>query len=90
MEINRVRNRLFGMLSGAVLACLMLEPSDERALMYSRIYFFALHGIIATYAHSEETVEQLMERLRETFEQTFEVFLNGLKTKLTSGTGNGG
>ncbi|TFE25581.1 TetR/AcrR family transcriptional regulator [Cohnella luojiensis] len=81
MEINQVRNRLFAKLTGTVQGCLRLEARDERLLQYTRIYFFTLHGIVATYMNSEETVEQLMGRLMPTFQQAFEVLLVGLKQK---------
>lgn len=79
MEINQIRNKMFGKLSKAIEVCLELAPGDGRLLLYSRIYFFTLQGIIATYANSEESVEQLMGRLIPTFEQAFEVLLIGFK-----------
>ena len=81
IEINQARNKLFGKLTGAIQACLSLDSQDERLLLYTRIYFFNLHGIIATYTHSEETVEQLMDRLLPTFQTSFEVLLIGIKNK---------
>ncbi|RKP54371.1 TetR/AcrR family transcriptional regulator [Cohnella endophytica] len=82
-EINQVRNKLFGKLTGAVRECLHPATDDGGALLSARIYFFALHGIVATYIHSDETVEQLMGRLSETFRITFEVLLTGLNDKAT-------
>lgn len=79
IEINQIRNHMFGLLSNAVRECLQLQLDDERQLLCTRIYFFALNGILSTYAHSEEAAEQLMERLTLTFQQTFEVVLAGLK-----------
>lgn len=80
-ELHQTRNRLFAMLSGALRACLRSGISDEGLLAYSRIYFFALHGIVATYASSEETVDQLLARLAPTFELTFEVLMVGIRRK---------
>lgn len=84
MEINRLRNKLFGKLSDIVRECLHLSSEDERVLLSARVYYYALHGIIATYAHSEESDEQLMDRLRPTFLHTFDVLLAGLKEKTKS------
>ncbi len=81
LEINRVRNELFAKLTSSMQACLRLKPDDERLLMYTRIYFFTLHGIISTYINSEETVEELMGRLTPTFQAAFEVLLRGFNTK---------
>ena len=81
-ELNRLRNRMFGLLSEAVRACLPLEQQDERSLLCARIYFFAVQGILSTYAQSEETAEQLLARLTPTFETTFDVVLAGLKANL--------
>jgi AcrR family transcriptional regulator len=82
LEINKVRNELFGRLTGIIQACLQLNPKDERLLMFTRIYFFTLHGIVATYKHSEEQTEQLMGRLTQTFQEAFEVLLSGIKHQL--------
>ncbi|WP_027088285.1 TetR/AcrR family transcriptional regulator [Cohnella panacarvi] len=81
MEINRLRNRLFGQLAGIIRECLRLQPQDDRIWMSARVYYYALHGMISTYAHSEESAEQLMERLQATFLHTFDVVLTGLQTQ---------
>nr|WP_255807494.1 TetR/AcrR family transcriptional regulator [Cohnella mopanensis] len=82
LEINKVRNEMFGKLTGVLQACLRLGREDERLLMCSRIYFFTLHGIVSTYTHSEESVDQLMGRLRPTFLAAFGVLLSGFKEML--------
>lgn len=82
LEINRTRNALFAKLGVSLQECLQLEPKDERLLMYTRIYYFTLHGIVASYTHSEEPVEELMGRLTETFLEAFEVLLSGFRNKL--------
>lgn len=84
LEINKVRNRLFGKLTEVLQTCLRLEREDERLLMCSRIYFFTLHGIVSTYTFSEESVDQLMGRLTQTFQAAFEVQLGGLKAMISS------
>ncbi|MBO9597116.1 MAG: TetR/AcrR family transcriptional regulator, partial [Cohnella sp.] len=81
MEINRLRNQMFGQLSDIVRESLQLPPQDERVLLSARVYYFALHGIISTYAHSEESAEQLMDRLQTTFLHTFDVMLAGLRAR---------
>ncbi|WP_458127013.1 TetR/AcrR family transcriptional regulator [Paenibacillus sp. Z3-2] len=78
MELNQLRNSMFAKLTGVIADCLGNDPGPERSLLYSRIYFFTLNGMISAYAGSEEPVEQLMERLRPTFEHTFEVLLKGI------------
>lgn len=83
MELNQLRNRMFAKLTEVIAAYLGHNPLPERSLMYARIYFFTLNGIISTYASSEEPVEQLMERLRPTFEHTFEVVLKGIAASNT-------
>lgn len=82
LELNRIRNRMFALLSDAVRDCLSLAADDERALLGARIYFFALQGILATYAQSEESAEQLLARLTPTFETTFDVVLSGLRSRV--------
>lgn len=82
LELNRIRNRMFGLLSDAVRDCLSIAADDERALLGARIYFFALQGILATYAQSEESAEQLLGRLTPTFETTFDVVLSGLRSQV--------
>ncbi|WP_135555609.1 TetR/AcrR family transcriptional regulator [Paenibacillus cymbidii] len=78
LAINRLRNQLFGLMQTALQQCLPAER-EEQALANARIYFFMLHGIVATYAHSEETAEGLMERLVATFDEAFDVVMAGLR-----------
>lgn len=81
LEINQARNRLFEKLTLVIQECLENRLREEHLLMYTRIYFFTLYGIIATYAPSEETVKQLMDRLTPTFEASFDVMLSGLRKR---------
>ncbi|MGR7946743.1 TetR/AcrR family transcriptional regulator [Paenibacillus sp. M.A.Huq-81] len=83
MELNRLRNKMFGKLAGALQACLELAPDDERVLMYTRIYLFTLNGIISTYSESDETEGELMERLHPTFQTSFEVLLSGFRHQIS-------
>lgn len=86
-ELNRMRNGLFAMLQQAVQACLPTPYTGEQLLAYSRIYFYTLQGIVATYTNSLETEEQLMERLGATFDEAVEVLLIGFTHKLNQGAG---
>lgn len=79
LEVQRLRNQLFGLLRQAVQECLQLEEGDDRLLAYARIYFFTLHGIVSTYTNSAETLDVLMTRLAPTFELAVEVMLTGFK-----------
>jgi AcrR family transcriptional regulator len=81
LEINQIRNQLFAKLSDTLKKSLELAEHDERLLTISRIYFFTLHGVVATYTFSEETVDMLMDRLSQVFRETFEVLLLGFKSK---------
>lgn len=86
-ELQILRTKLFALLRSALLQCLPDEKNEERALAFARIYFYTLHGIIGTYTHSEETMEQLMERLAPTFERSVEVVLAGCKQLMEKGEG---
>jgi AcrR family transcriptional regulator len=84
-ELNRTRNGLFALLQKAVQQCLPTPHSVEQLLAYSRIYFYTLQGMVATYTNSEETVEALMDRLGTTFNEAIEVLLIGFTHKLKQG-----
>ncbi len=79
LEVQKLRNRLFGLLRQALQDCLPLPPSDDRLLAYTRIYFFTLHGIVGTYATSAESVDLLEERLASTFDLAADVMLAGFR-----------
>ncbi|MGO0062674.1 TetR/AcrR family transcriptional regulator [Brevibacillus fluminis] len=79
LEINKLRNDIFATLARMVQASLQLAVTDEQLLMCTRIYFYTLHGIVATYEHSAETVEMLMSRLTPTFRQAIGVLLSGFR-----------
>ncbi|MDR0270779.1 TetR/AcrR family transcriptional regulator [Paenibacillus sp.] len=84
MEINQIRNQLFGLLMQVVRDCTGLMEGSERLLAYTRIYFYMLHGMVGTYQYSEETAEELMQRLADTFDEGFEVLLLGFREKTKS------
>jgi AcrR family transcriptional regulator len=81
LEINKKRNELFDLLQRGLKECFEAELPKEQLLLFSRIYFYTLQGIVATYTYSEESVEALMERLSYTFNEAFEVLLHGFKQK---------
>lgn len=82
LELNKVRNELFGLLTEALQACLRIDRSDERLLAYSRIAYYTLYGIVGTYTHSSESAEQLLARLTPTFRDAFEALLIGFAHKM--------
>ncbi|OAB43771.1 TetR/AcrR family transcriptional regulator [Paenibacillus glacialis] len=81
-EINTMRISLFKLLEQSLQHCLVIEGNDELLLMYTRIYFYTLHGIVSLYTRSEEPLESMMERLLPTFEESIEVLLIGFKERL--------
>ncbi|MED1954749.1 TetR/AcrR family transcriptional regulator [Brevibacillus centrosporus] len=88
-ELQIQRTRLFEVLRRALIACLPEHDQQDENLAFARIYTYTLQGIIGTYTHSEETVEQLLERLKPTFELSLEVLLEGCKQVLRRGEGRG-
>ncbi len=84
LEVNKIRIALFNLLQQALQQSLEDTRQDkERLLASSRIYFYMLYGIAATYKHSEETPEQLLNRLTPTFEEAIHVLLHGFKKEMT-------
>ncbi len=77
--LNRLRLEIFGLLAAALRAALGLAVEDERSLGYSRVFFFMLHGIVATYDQSKESVASIIERLASTFAKAVEVCLAGFR-----------
>jgi hypothetical protein len=75
--LNKLRNQLFALLQSALLDSLPAGIREEDALAYARIYFYALHGIVATYSQSEEPLQSLLQRLSPTFELTVDVLIAG-------------
>lgn len=84
-QLQQLRTKLFALLRKALLQCLPQTAEEDLALAHARIYFYTLHGIVGTYTHSEETMEQLMERLAPTFELGVEVVLAGCKQIMERG-----
>jgi hypothetical protein len=86
LEIQSIRNQMFGLLRQAIQACLDAKYSDELVLAYARIFFYTLHGILATYKGSEEELTALMERLAPTFELAVDVMIAGFNTNAKRGS----
>lgn len=85
LEVQQMRNQLFGQLREAVQQALPPGQTDEQVLAYARIHFFTLHGLISTYAASEEPLDALLERLAPTFDLAVEVMLAGCNHIATTG-----
>lgn len=85
LEINRLRNYLFGLFEKGLQEALGLADGDERILMNARIYYYMLHGMIRTYSQGEETVEAVMDRLEPTFDEAVDVLLAGFQDRFKNG-----
>jgi AcrR family transcriptional regulator len=85
LEVQAMRNHLFGMLQQAVQKALPPGQTDERLLAYARIHFFLVHGILDLYANADEPLDRLMERLTPTFDLAVEVMLAGFKQTASPG-----
>lgn len=81
LEINKLRLNLFAQMQEQLKEILQLQPYDDRLMLYSRMYFYMLHGIISTYIQSEENYEALMNRLAFTFEEAIDALFLGLAMK---------
>jgi AcrR family transcriptional regulator len=86
LEVNRLRNRLFGLLRQAVGDVLPAGLGEEAVLAYARVSFFTLQGILGTYIQSQEPLEKLLARLSPTFDLAVRVLLAGIEQT----AGNGG
>jgi len=85
LEVNRLRNELFGLLMRALAGCLPPGIGEERLLACTRITYFMAHGIVGTYRHSPESPDELMARLGPTFRDAFQALLIGFKTLIREG-----
>lgn len=82
LEVQRLRNSLFELVGKALKEALEIDLEDDVLLAYTRSYFFLLHGIVASYATSEASVDALFQRLGSTFDLAFESMLMGVKGHL--------
>lgn len=85
LEINKLRNQLFGLLREAIGECLGLDDMDGSVLAAARIFFFTLHGILNTYNDPEEPADMLIERLKPTFDLAVKVLIEGCKQVVKRG-----
>ena len=86
LEINKLRVNMFGVLMQVIQECLSIEKNDQ-LLAFTRIFFYNINGILATYSYLHETVEELMERLTLTFELAVDIFFLGCNEKIKQGDG---
>lgn len=84
-EVNQMRLDLFDLLRQAIQDCLQPDIQSDTILAYARIYFFGLHGILATYKNSEEPLQTLLARLTPTFELQVDVMLAGFRATAKRG-----
>lgn len=89
LELNRMRNELFGMLKEALRGCLPADAGEDRLLACARITFYMAHGIVSTYRHSPETTDELTARLGPTFRDAFRALLVGFGAMIREGGGEG-
>lgn len=80
-EINKIRLELFQIIREVIQKCLSMGEG-EQILSFSRIFFFHIQGIVATYSYPHEPTHVLMERLAPTFDEAVEILLLGFKEKL--------
>lgn len=86
LEIQRLRNHVFGLLRAALHRCFP-DLDDAFLWRYARIYYFMIRGILETYIHSNEPGQGLLNRLSSTFDTAAEVLLLGFQHKLREGDG---
>lgn len=87
LELNRVRNELFGLLMRALRDLLPPGTDEERLLACARITFYMAYGIAGTYRHSPESTDALMARLGPTFRDAFRALLAGFHVMEKEGGG---
>lgn len=89
LEVNVIRNRLFGHMMKALGHALSEGGSEagssEILLNQARILFYYVHGFVSTYANHAEPTEQLLERTLPIFRQGIETIVAGLRQAHTSG-----
>lgn len=83
LKINTIRNTLFKSLGKTLQDLFSIQPDPEQLLMFSRIYFFMLNGIINTYLFTDESLPNIMNRLSPTFEEAFDTLITGFILKMT-------
>lgn len=84
LEINKLRQSIFAELEKVIAQCLSISKGEE-SLLFTRVFFYTLHGIVTTYLDSNESVDELYNRLKLTFEAAVESLLLGFQAKLDLG-----
>lgn len=82
LEINRIRNTLFQVLNHSVHKALYFENLDGHnpvSINYGRIIFYQLHGMIMTYTHSNEPMEDIKKRVLPLVDQGVKALIRGLQ-----------
>ncbi|MFC0272626.1 TetR/AcrR family transcriptional regulator [Metabacillus herbersteinensis] len=80
LEINKLRNALFGLWMEVIQSSLPKTESKD-LLAFTRIFFYTIHGIVTTYLNHEEVLSELLERLSPTFDTAVDVLLLGFNEK---------
>jgi len=81
-RINEFRLSVFAIIQAVLSDSLGLSPSDDRLLMFSRNFFYLLHGMVITYELSKENAQELLVRLRPTMLVGFSSCLSGFREEL--------
>jgi AcrR family transcriptional regulator len=84
-ELNKTRIELFHIFMTTLQECFINIENEATLLAFSRIFFYTLHGIAATYSTSSETAEELMERLHTTFDSAVDILISGFRQKMIQG-----
>jgi AcrR family transcriptional regulator len=84
-ELNKTRIELFHIFMTTLQECFINIENEATLLAFSRIFFYTLHGIAATYSTSSETAEELMERLHTTFDSVVDILISGFRQKMIQG-----
>ncbi|MBW7474373.1 TetR/AcrR family transcriptional regulator [Paenibacillus oenotherae] len=89
LEVNRIRNRLFGHMLNALGRVLderkeggaqAVGPvGSEEALNQARILFYYVQGFVSTYTYHTEPIEDLLERTLPIFEGGIKTIVTGLR-----------
>ncbi|WP_054950846.1 TetR/AcrR family transcriptional regulator [Numidum massiliense] len=87
MPLNQLRNQLFAHLREALRRCFP-HAGTEANLLYTRIYFYMLHGVIETYLESTEPLDELIKRVAPLLDEALDVVLMGIQQKAANDEGS--
>lgn len=85
LELQRLRNEIFALAGRALQAALGVHLAEDRLLAYTRSYFYLLHGIVASYAASPESLDELLARLGPTFDLACLCMFRGIRAHVHEG-----